>query len=80
MVGRTWASLQVFAGGAMGGDEIDVRPVAGEVALEDGDSLLAAGDLALDQFERGRASRTLGLRFLAAFPGRRGGGLRLTPT
>ncbi len=41
----------------MGRDEIDVRPVLGELALEVGDALLGAGDLALDELDRARAGR-----------------------
>src|SRR6185312_4510710 len=46
---------EVVAGRAVGGDEVDVRPVLRQPPLELGDVLLAARDLALDEFERAGA-------------------------
>src|SRR5438552_18812524 len=71
--------LELVAGPAMCGEDVDVVPVLGEPALQLGDRALALGDLGLDALElrrplgcgSRRALRRLGLLFRLLRDGRR---------
>ena len=65
---------EVVAGRTVSGDEVDVRPVLGELPLELGDALLGAADLAFDAARAGSGRGARARRgFLARLRGLRRG-------